>query len=108
MREQEVSPEELQAAKNQYLNSFVFKFATVDDIIRRRMFYEYFGYPPDFLESFREHVMQVTSTDIYRVAQTYLHPKKMTILAVGDGESIGSALSTFGQGQNIVLDPVTF
>jgi predicted Zn-dependent peptidase len=106
LRKQEVRPEELQAAKNQYLNSFVFKFATVDDIIRRRIFYEYFGYPPDFLETFRERVMHVTSADIRRVAQTYLQPEKTTILAVGNGESIRSALSIFGQVQDIVLDSV--
>lgn len=108
LRQHEVSSEELQGAKNQYLNSFVFKFATVDDIIRRRMFYEYFGYPSDFLETFRERVMRVTSDDILRAAQTYLQPEKMTLLAVGDGESIRSALSTFGQVYDLVPDPVAF
>ena len=102
----EVSDEELQAAKNQYLNSFVFKFATVTDIIRRQMFYEYFGYPPDFLETFRERVMKVTRADILRVAQTYLHPENMHILAVGHAEEIQSALEAFGKVHELQLDPV--
>jgi len=106
LREHEVSAEELQAAKNQYLNSFVFKFATVDDIIRRQMFYEYFGYPPDFLETFRERVMQVTAADLQRVAHTYLLPDSMTILAVGDAGSIRSVLTEFGEVHDIALEPV--
>ncbi len=101
-----VSDLELEAAKNQYLNSYVFKIATVDDIVRRKMFYDYVGYPADFLETFRESVMNVTKADVLRVAQTYLHPKQMKILAVGNREAIHDALSHFGEVQEFELDPV--
>jgi zinc protease len=101
-----VSDTELQAAKNQYLNSFVFKFATVNDIIHRQMFYEYVGYPPDYLETFRERVMAVTSADVLRVAQTYLHPEQMTILAVGNASEVQPQLATLGAVQAITLEPV--
>jgi len=102
----EVTDRELESAKNQYLNSYIFKFATVDDIIRRKMFYEYVGYPPDFLETFRDNVMQVTKADVLRAAQTYLHPEKMKILAVGSRSQIESALATFGAVQSVELEPV--
>jgi len=104
--ETEVSDRELEAAKNQYLNSYVFKFATVDNIVRRQMYYEYVGYPSDFLESFRERVMTVTKADVQRVAKSYLHPDKMKILAVGRGAEIKEALATFGDVQLFELDPV--
>jgi zinc protease len=106
LTETEVSDAELQAAKNQYLNSFVFKFATVNDIVRRKMFYEYVGYPPDFLETFRERVLKVTKTDVLRVAKQYLHPESMVILAVGNAKEIQKPLATFGQVQEIALDKV--
>ena len=102
----EVSDEELQGAKNQYLNSFVFKFATVNDIVRRKMFYEYVGYPSDFLETFRERVLQVTKADVLRIAKSYLHPESMVILAVGNANEIQESLATFGQVQEIILDKV--
>ncbi len=105
-REQEVRAEELEAAKNQYLNSFVFRFATVDDVIRRKMFYEYVGYPSDYLETFRDDVMKVTTEDVLRVANTYLHPDQMVILAVGNREDIQEALSDFSHVREIVLEPV--
>ncbi len=102
----EVTERELDSAKNQYLNSYIFKFATVNDIIRRKMFYEYVGYPPDFLETFRDNVMKVTQADVLRAAQTYLHPDKMKILAVGSRDQIEAALATFGAVQPIELEPV--
>ena len=102
----DVSAREIEAAKNQYLNSYVFKFATVNDVIRRNMFYEYIGYPPDFLEQFRERVMQVTAADVKRVAQQYLHPDQMIILAVGDQDALIDQLAPFGDVQEWVLDPV--
>jgi zinc protease len=106
LTETEVSDDELQAAKNQYLNSFVFKFATVKDIIKRKMFYEYVGFPPDFLETFQERVMNVTTADVLRVAKQYLHPESMVILAVGNANEIKNSLATFGPVQEIALDPV--
>lgn len=106
LTQQEVRDEELEAAKNQYLNSFVFRFATVDDVIRRKMFYEYVGYPSDYLETFRDNVMKVTKEDVLKVANTYLHPEQMVILAVGNREEIQDDLSDFGQVQEIVLEPV--
>ncbi len=106
LREHEVSAEELHAAKNQYLNSFVFKFETVDDIVRRRILYEYFEYPPDFLDTFRDRVLTVTAADIQRAAQTYLHPDSLTVLAVGNADSVRPVLTEFGDVQELVLDPV--
>jgi len=106
LTETEVREEEVQAAKNQYINSFMFKFATVNDIVRRKMFYEYIGYPPDFLETFRDSVMNVTKADVLRVARHYLHPDKMIILAVGNAEEIKEPLSTFGPVHEITLDRV--
>ena len=102
----EVSDGELQAAKDQYLNSFVFKFATVNGIVRRKMFYEYHGFSPDFLETFRERVLNVTTADVLRVAQRYLHPESMIILAVGNAKEIQAPLATFGPVREIILDKV--
>jgi predicted Zn-dependent peptidase len=101
-----VTEDELEAAKNQYLNSFVFRFATVSDIVNRKMFYQYIGYPPDFLEAFRDNVMKVTAADVLRVAKMYLHPDKMLILTVGDRSEIAESLATFGQVQTVELEPV--
>jgi predicted Zn-dependent peptidase len=96
MTESEVADEELALAKDSYLNSFVFNFDSKDKIINRLMTYEYFGYPPDFLEKTKENIEKVTKEDILRVAQKHLKPDKMQILAVGRPQDFGEPLSVLG------------
>jgi len=96
MTETEVADEELALAKDSYLNSFVFNFDSKDKIINRLMTYEYFGYPPDFLEKTKENIEKVTKEDVLRVAQKHLKPDKMQVLAVGRPQDFGEPLSVLG------------
>jgi predicted Zn-dependent peptidase len=96
MTEDEVTDEELALAKESYLNSFVFNFDTKGEIVSRLMTYEYFGYPPDFLEKTKENVEKVTQKDILRVARKHLRHDKMQILAVGRPQDFDEALSVLG------------
>ncbi|MCI0526657.1 MAG: insulinase family protein [Nitrospira sp.] len=92
----EVSDEELQGAKDQYINSFVFRFDTREKIVQRMMLYEYHGLPADFLETFRDKLLKVTKEDVLRVAKQYLHPDNLIILAVGDRDKIEEGLASLG------------
>ncbi len=96
MTENEVTDEELNLAKESYLNSFVFNFDTKDEIIRRLMTYEYFGYPADFLEKTKENVEKVNQKDILRIARKHLKPDKMQIIAVGRPKDFDEPLSVLG------------
>jgi predicted Zn-dependent peptidase len=96
MTESEVTDEELALAKDSYLNSFVFNFDSKGKIINRLLTYEYFGYPPDFLEKTKENIEKVTKKDVLRVAQKHLKPDKMQILAVGRPQDFGEPMSVLG------------
>jgi zinc protease len=96
MTASEVTDEELALAKDSYLNSFVFNFDSKDKIINRLMTYEYFGYPPDFLEKTKENIEKVTKEDVLRVAQKHLKPEKMQVLAVGRPQDFVEPLSVLG------------
>ncbi len=91
------SEEEVALAKDAYLNSFVFNFDTRQEILGRLMTYEYYGYPQDFLEQTREGVSAVTTDDVYRVSQEYLHPDEMDILVLGRESDFSEPLSTLTQ-----------
>jgi len=97
IRESEVTDEELALAKESFLNSFVFNFDTKGEIVGRRMLYEYFGYPADFLQKTKENVEKVTKADVLRVAQKHLKPDTVQILVVGRPENFDQPLSTFGE-----------
>src|SRR5581483_6174557 len=87
LREQPVSDEELAEAKDAFVNSFVFSFATPSAIVNRRMQLEYDGLPPDFMQRLRDDVVKLTKDDLLRVARTHLHPDRLKILAVGPPET---------------------
>lgn len=96
LTQEEVSDEELQVAKDQYMNSFVFRFDTLSKIVQRKMLYEYYGLPIDFLEKFRDKVLNVTKADVLRVAQQYLHPDNLVIMVVGNRNKIEKDLASLG------------
>jgi len=103
-----VSDEELNEAKESFLNSYVFSFSSPSQIVHRQVRLEYYGLPSDFLESFRDHVIAVTKEDIQRVARKYLHPEDLVFLVVGNQEHFDQPLSTFGKVRTIVLDEDNF
>lgn len=96
MTESEVTDEELALAKESYLNSFVFNFDTKGEILARLMVYEYYGYPPDFLQKAKAKIEKVTKADVLRVARKNLKPDKMQILAVGRPQDFDEPPSVFG------------
>ncbi|UCG46251.1 MAG: insulinase family protein [Phycisphaerales bacterium] len=94
--ETEVTDEELDLAKDSYLNSFVFNFDTRREIVNRLMTYAYFGYPPDFLQRTKSNVEKVTKADVLRAARKHLVPDKMQVLAVGRPDDFDEPLSVLG------------
>lgn len=106
IREEKVSDEELQLAKDSFLNSFIFSFSNPSQIVSHRMTLEYYGLPEDFLERFRDSVAKVTKEDIRRVAEKYIRPGSLTILAVGREKDFDKPLSAFGKVHIISLEKI--
>jgi zinc protease len=87
---------ELKNAKDQVLNSWVFHFDSPQKILRQQATLAFFGYPPDFIEKYRDGIEKVTAADVTRVANKYIHPSKLAILVVGNQAEFGTPLSTLG------------
>jgi predicted Zn-dependent peptidase len=96
MTEELVTDEEIAIAKESFLNSFVFNFDSKGEIVRRLMTYEYFGYPPDFLQKTKTNAEKVTKEDILRVAKKHLKADKVQILTVGRPDDFDEPLSVLG------------
>lgn len=92
-----VTAEELRVAKEGILNSFVFNFDTTGEIVGRLMTYEYYGYPRDFLEKFKDNIEKVTADDVLRAAQKHLHPDQLVVLAVGRSQEFDEPLANLGE-----------
>ncbi len=87
---------ELKQAKDAILNSFIFNFDSKSKVLRERMAYEFYGYPADFLERYRAGIENVTTADVARVAQKYIHPQQFARLVVGNENEFGEKLATLG------------
>jgi zinc protease len=93
----QVTEAELKKAKDAMLNSFIFSVDSKDKVLGERMAYEFYGYPADFLESYRAGIEKVTVADVNRVAKKYIHPEKFAVLVVGNKKDFDRDLSTFGK-----------
>lgn len=91
-----VSPAELRAAQEAYINSFVFRFTSPLGNVVRLMMLEYDGYPPDHYKTLLDRYRAVTREDIHRVANQYLRPEAMTIVVVGDASRFEQPLDALG------------
>jgi zinc protease len=96
IRLEPVSDAELDLAKQSLINSFVFAFNNTHSIVSRKVRLEYYDYPPDYLESYRDKIAAVTVADVQRVARTYLHPDRLQIVLVGDSSKYLDAIKSFG------------
>jgi zinc protease len=91
-----ISQDEIKTAKDEILNSFVFNFDSPDKVLRERMAYEFYGYPPDFLERYRAGIEKVGPADVARAAVKYLHKDQLAVLVVGNAAEFDKPLSTLG------------
>lgn len=87
---------EIKRAKDMILNAFVFNFDTPDKVLRERMAYEFYGYPPDFLERYRAGIEKVTTADVARVAAKYVHKDNFAVLVAGNAADFDQPLSSLG------------
>jgi zinc protease len=91
-----ISDSEIKTAKDSILNSFVFNLDSPEKVLRERMAYEFYGYPPDFMERYRAGVDKVTKADVAGVAAKYVHKDQLAVLVVGKTSDFDKPLSTLG------------
>jgi len=92
-----VTDEELQKAKDMYLNGYVFNFDSKSKVVNRLLTYDYYGYPETFMSDLKAKIEKVTKQDIQEVARKYLKPDKVRILVVGNKKNFDEPLSVLGK-----------
>jgi len=91
-----ITDDEIQRAKDAILNAFIFRLDSPDKILAERMTYEYYGYPPDWLDKYQAEIKKVTAADVNRVAAKYLHRDQLAVLVVGNTKEFDKPLSSLG------------
>jgi predicted Zn-dependent peptidase len=88
VREELVSEDELETAKQGLIETFPRQFESKPQMLRVFVNDEWTGRPADFWATFRDKVKAVTREDLQRVARAHLDPDTMAILVVGNWEEI--------------------
>ncbi len=101
LAKQPITDDEIQRAKDAILNAFIFRLDSPDKILGERMTYEYYGYPPDWLDKYQTEIKKVTATDVNRVAAKYLHKDQLAVLVVGNTKDFDKPLTSLGSVKTI-------
>ncbi|MDX2479736.1 MAG: pitrilysin family protein [Desulfuromusa sp.] len=96
MCDEPVSAAELDLAKKSLINSFVFAFSDSHSVVSRKVRLDFYSYPADYLENYRQKIDAVTVADVQRVARQYLHSDKLQIVLVGNSHLYADDIKTLG------------
>jgi predicted Zn-dependent peptidase len=96
MTKEPVSDQELNAAKEYIINSFMFGFTSPASIVTQRARLEFYGYTPGYLETYRDNISRVTKADVLAAARRHLKPDAFKLVVVGDTAKFDKPLASFG------------
>ena len=95
---------EVDRAKDNILNSFLFRYDTREKVLTERVLLEFYGYPADYLETYEAALGKVTLPDVETVAKKYIQPGKYAVLVVGSGPEIKPPLEELKLGPAQPID----
>jgi len=96
--------DELKRAKDDILNTFLFRYDTPEKVLNEREKLDFYGYPADYLETYHDALEKVTLADVTAVAKKYIHPDKLAVLVVGNKPEIDPPLSGLNMGAATPID----
>ncbi len=96
LQRQRVSERELADAQAYLTGSFPLTIETPSAIALQILNAVFYGLDLEELQTFRERVNAITVDDIQRVARTYLHPDRLSIVLVGDANAFAKQLPGVG------------
>lgn len=92
---------EVEKARDSILNSFVFRADSLAEILEQQLTYEYYGYPLDWMEKYRQGIETVSLAEVRKAAAEHIHLEDLTILVVGPREGTDRPLADFGDVREI-------
>lgn len=97
-RIQDISPEELTKAKNYVALSMPGEFETIGDLASHLEELFIYKLPDDYFERYVPNIQAVTAAAVQKAAATYIQPKKMAVVVVGDRKVIEPRIRSLNLG----------
>lgn len=99
IRESELTPDELQKAKDSFSKSLVGNFETTESVSETAGLQLVFGLPLEYYRDLPEKIEKVNAADALRVAKEFIHPGASIVVAVGDRAKIEPGLKELNLGE---------
>lgn len=96
--------EELDRAKDNLLTTFLFRYDTREKVLAESERLQFYGYPANYLETYKAAIEKVTVADLTAVAKKYVHPDKLAVLVVGNQSEIKPGLDELNLGTAKPID----
>ena len=96
IRDEKVSPVELQNAKNAIIGGFALQLENPNQLINLLMTQRLYNLPANYWDTYPQKVEAITAEKVQEVAQKYIDLKHMQIVAVGDASKTRDVLAKFG------------
>ncbi|MGA2181389.1 MAG: pitrilysin family protein [Bryobacteraceae bacterium] len=95
IRDEKAPATELEEAKHALVASFALSLENPAELLDRATLLRIYNLPEDYWDTYPAKIAAVTAGDVQRVAQKYLNPDSLQVVAVGDAAKIREALAKF-------------
>lgn len=99
-----ITVDEMNMAKESIINSYIFNYATSEQMVNARALLEFSGFPPDQLKRDLEAYQGVTLQECNRVASLYLDTAKIALIVTGNKTLFDKPLDNFGPVTEVSLE----
>ena len=96
IREEKVSPVELENAKRAIVGSFALSLEQPNALLQNIVTQKLYDLPANYWETYPQIVSNITAEDVQRAAQKYVSLSNLQIIAVGDASKAREALAKYG------------
>ena len=97
MRDEKVSPEELDNAKRAIVGSFALSLEQPQSLLQNIITQKIYDLPADYWDAYPQKVAAITAEDVQRVAQKYIDLEHLQVVAVGDATKARDVLAKYGK-----------
>lgn len=99
IRDEKVSPTELQNAKNAIIGGFALTLENPTGRLNNIITQKLYNLPANYWDTYPQKVEAITAEDVQRVAMKYIDINHLQIVAVGDASKTREVLAKFGSVQ---------
>jgi predicted Zn-dependent peptidase len=100
IRDEKVSPEELENAKRALVGSFALSLEQPQSLLQNIITQKLYNLPANYWDVYPQKVAAIAAEDVQQAARKYIDLNHLQIVAVGDASKIREALAKYGKIEN--------